>query len=106
MPSRNRQSVTHADLAETLRGRLASIGSEIKQLEQQLTELLGRTYENIDNAFEAEQRVRLRRREYQAFGDTAITALGDRLVQRGRLLMFVNVAASAVLVLLVAFDVL
>ena len=76
----------------------------IARRENRLTELVGRTYENIDNAFEAEQRARLQRREYQVFGDNAITALGDRLVQRGRQLMFVNIAASAVLVFLVAFN--
>ena len=78
----------------------------IARREGRLPELLGQTYEDIDNAFEEEQRARLKRQDYQVLGDNAITALGDRLVQRSRLLLFVNVAGAAVLVLLVALGLL
>ncbi len=52
----------------------------------------------LDNAFEAEQRRRLRQRAYRAFGDEKITVLGDRLLRRRWQLSLLNITFVAVFV--------
>ena len=70
----------------------------IARREGRLKELGEPSADELDNAFEAEQRIRLRRREYRAFADTKITVLGDRLLRRRWQLTLLNIAALAAFV--------
>ena len=47
----------------------------------------------LTDSFEAEQRIRLRRREYRAFADQKITVLGDRLLRRRWQITLLNISA-------------
>jgi hypothetical protein len=70
----------------------------VARREGRLKELNEPSADELDNAFESQQRTRLRRREYRAFADTQITALGDRLLRRRWQLMLLNIAAVAAFV--------
>ena len=72
----------------------------IARREGRLNELTEPSSSERENAFEAEQRKRLRRREYRAFGDAKITVLGDRLLRRIWLVPLLNIAALATFVYL------
>ena len=72
----------------------------IARREGRLEELNKPSSSELENAFETEQRKRLRRREYRAFGDAKITMLGDRLLRRMWVVTLLNVAALATLVYL------
>lgn len=70
----------------------------IARREGRLKELSEPSSDELDNAFEAEQRTRLRRGEYRAFADKRITVLGDRLLRRRWQLTLLNIAAVAAFV--------
>ena len=77
----------------------------VARREERLDELLPKPFEDMDNAFQAEQRARLRRGDHRSLEDRAITALGDRIVRRSRPLMILNIAAAATVVLLLGLDI-
>jgi hypothetical protein len=65
----------------------------IARREGRLQELSEPSSDELDNAFEAEQRIRLRRREYRTFADQQITVLGDRLLRRRWQITLLNISA-------------
>jgi hypothetical protein len=72
----------------------------VARQEGRLKDFLEPSSDEWDNAFEAQQRSRLRRREYLEFGDEKITALGDRLLRRRWQFSLLNIAAVTALVCL------
>ena len=72
----------------------------IARREGRLKDLSEPSSDELDNAFEAEQRTRLKRREYRAFADEKITVLGDRLLRRRWQLLLLNIASIAAFVCL------
>jgi hypothetical protein len=70
----------------------------VARREGRLKELGEPRSNELDNAFEAEQRRLLRQRAYRAFGDEKITLLGDRLLRRRWQLSLLNITSVAVFV--------
>src|SRR5437588_8661356 len=84
MPQAKPKVTTHADVAATLRGRIASIASEIKQLEQQLRDLreqqtrVSNAYESLDGKPAARSAAAAKPRATRAAGSAKRSGNGRR----------------------------